>query len=86
MSSKPPLVPERAAAEAELRALVAEMPSWEDDMLLYMYARFGTSRLFRVRHDLGNEMTPRAQALRQAAAEEIARRGLALPEPSASEE
>ena len=78
---KPPnrsLVAPRAQAESELRALLDEIPTWSDAMLLHMHHRFGTGRLFRVRHGTEEVLTEGAKRLRMAARDEIDRRGLAL--------
>jgi len=78
-----PLVAPRPTAEAELRALLDEIPSWPDAMLTHMHERFGASRLFRVHHDPDGPLTGHARILRAAAREEMARRG--LPTPSEDE-
>ncbi|AEQ52187.1 hypothetical protein KKY_2178 [Pelagibacterium halotolerans B2] len=66
----------RSSAESELSALLDEIPSWPDAMLVHMHKRFGTSRLFRVHHDPDGPLTQRALTLRAAAFEEMSRRGL----------
>lgn len=71
-----PLVAPRSSAETELLALLDEIPSWPDAMLVHMHKRFGTSRLFRVHHDPEGPLTERALTLRAAALDEMGRRGL----------
>ena len=70
-------------AESELQALLDEIPTWPDAMLVHMHERFGTSRLFRVHHDPEGPLTASAEKLRAAAREEMERRG--LPTPSEDE-
>lgn len=72
-----PLVAPRSSADDELKALLVEIPTWPDTMLVHMHKRFGTSRLFRVRHDPAGELTERAKTLRDAAFAEMERRGIA---------
>lgn len=72
-----PLVAPRSSADGELKALLDEIPTWSDTMLVHMHKRFGTSRLFRVHHAPDGELTERAKTLRAAALEEMDRRGLA---------
>ena len=74
-------VPKRAEADVEARKLLAEIPDWDDRLLLYMHRRFRTSRLFRLHHRPEGEMTPMAAQLLATADAEIARRNLAaLPD------
>lgn len=75
-----PLIPPRKAAGAEFDALLSEITTWTDEMLVHMYARFGTSRLFRVHHDPEGPLTDRAIILRYACRDEMERRGLPVPE------
>lgn len=72
-----PLVAPRSSAEDELKALLEEISTWSDTMLVHMHKRFGTSRLFRVHHDPEGELTDRAMALRAEALAEMERRGIA---------
>lgn len=74
-----PLVAPRSTAESELRALLDEIPTWPDAMLVHMYRRFGSSRLFRIHHDPNGPLTDSARKLRAAALEEMERRGLPIP-------
>lgn len=75
-----PKIAPRGKADAELAALLAEIPTWPDSMLVHMHKRFATSRLFRRRHDPRGPLTDRALVLRHAALAEIQRRGLqAMP-------
>jgi len=74
--SQPPRIPRRAAAAAEIDALLAEIPTWDDHLLLHMHRRYLTSRLFRVRYDPQGELTPAARRLLITVEEEIARRAL----------
>lgn len=74
-----PLVAPRLNADSELLALLEEIPSWPDAMLVHMHKRFSTSRLFRVRHEPDGPLTERAAALRDAAFAEMERRGLRAP-------
>ncbi|WP_147276054.1 hypothetical protein [Pelagibacterium lacus] len=73
---EPPRIAPRSKSESEMRALLDEIPSWPDAMLLHMHKRFATSRLFRVHHDPHGPLTERAVLLRDAAGTEIALRGL----------
>jgi len=74
-----PLVAARSSAESELYALLEEISTWEDAMLLHMHKRFSTSRLFRVRYMPDGPLTERAIMLRNAAQAEIEVRGLNPP-------
>lgn len=69
-------IPRRAAATAEIDALLAEIPTWDDRLLLHMHRRYLTSRLFRVRYNPEAELTPAARRLLITVEEEIARRNL----------
>ncbi len=84
MPPERPRVPPRTNADSELRALLEEIPTWPDAMLIHMHERFGTSRLFRVRHDPAGELTERAKQLRDAAYHEMTVRGLASQEQEES--
>lgn len=75
------LVPPRPAAQAELQALLDEIPQWPDDMLLHMHKRFAESRLFRVHHAADGPLTDRARILLHATKAEIILRGLDAGEP-----
>ncbi len=80
MASKMSTINPRAAARSELDTLLSEISGWDNTILIHMYKRFATSRLFRVRHDMSAPMTEHAICLREAAKAEIQRRGLALPD------
>lgn len=68
----------RAEAEAELRALLDEIPQWPDDMLVHMHRRYGESRLFRVHHAPDGALTERARTLLNATRTEMMLRGLTI--------
>lgn len=74
-----PRVAARSSAESELYALLEEISTWDDAMLLHMHERFSTSRLFRVRYRPDGPLTERAIILRNAAQAEIDVRGLNPP-------
>lgn len=71
----------RPEAQAELEALLDEIPNWSDDMLVHMHKRFGESRLFRVRHAPDGPLTSRARILLNATRAEMILRGLPTTEP-----
>ncbi|WP_196257932.1 hypothetical protein [Pelagibacterium limicola] len=66
----------RPQAQAELQALLDEIPQWDDEMLLHMHKRYSESRLFRVHHAADGELTERAKLLLDATGAELAVRGL----------
>ncbi|WP_157970149.1 hypothetical protein [Pelagibacterium sediminicola] len=81
MTKSPPhgrRIAPRAEAEAELRALLDEIPQWPDDMLMHMHRRYGESRLFRVHHAPDGVLTERARTLLNATRSEMMLRGLTL--------
>jgi hypothetical protein len=71
----------RPQAQAELQALLDEIPLWSDDILLHMHRRFAESRLFRVHHAADGPLTDRARILLHATRAEIILRGLNPGEP-----
>lgn len=68
----------RAKAQAELQALLDEIPQWPDDVLVHMHRRYAESRLFRVHHAADGELTERARSLLDATHAEMALRGLTM--------
>lgn len=82
MSSDKSTVPSLSRAEAELQALLTEIPTWDDALLVHMHKRYGASRLFRVHHAPDGPLTPRAQTLLAAVEAEMHRRGLAPDQTS----
>lgn len=68
----------RAEAQAELKALLDEIPQWPDDVLVHMHRRYGESRLFRVHHAADGELTERARTLLNATHTEMMLRGLTM--------
>lgn len=80
MSSSTSKIAARPGAEHEMTALLAEIPTWDDALLAYMYRRFATSRLFRVHHRPDGALTARAQQLLARAEAELEARGLPVPE------
>jgi hypothetical protein len=66
----------RASAQAELEALLGEIPQWSDEVLLHMHRRFGESRLFRVHHAPDGQLTDRTRILLHATRAEMILRGL----------
>lgn len=75
------LDPKSTQSQVELEALLAEIPTWDNHILLHMNSRFRDSKLFRVFHQPDAELTPRAKILLEATLAEMKKRDLS-PLPS----
>lgn len=81
MQDKVFLDPETSQSQVELEGLLAEIPTWDNHVLLHMNSRFRDSKLFKVLHQPDADLTPRAKILLEATLTEMNKRELS-PLPS----